>query len=183
MNDKILQILLIAVCLASLSACGLRLRGSGETQSTASKRIYVTGIPAYNPFIRQLRNTLAISGGTIVKNPEQAELHLHVIDQRKTRRGLSLSQRGKANEYELSFEITFEVFDNQNRPIMPPQTINATRDYFNQQLRVLGKANEEQTIWQEIYKTVVNNFLNRLEIALKQPVATTTKPVAESVAR
>lgn len=179
MGYKVILVLLIAVCMASLTGCGLRLKGSG--QPAAARHIYVTGIPAYNPFTRQLQKTLALNGGTIARKPETAEVHLHVIDQRRTRRELSLSQRGKANEYELSFEITFEVYDQQRRQIIPVQTITATRDYFNQQLRVLGKANEEQTIWQEIYKTVVNNFLRRLEIALQQPVTNATKPVAESV--
>jgi LPS-assembly lipoprotein len=169
MNKKIFQLALIAVCIVLLSACGLRLKGS-ESLSTTNKRIYVSGIPAYNPFVQQLQKTLTLSGGSVVKKLEELDVHLHVIDQRRTRREISLSQRGKANEYELTFEIIFEVINKDNVEVMPQQNILITRDYFNPQVQVLGKANEEQTIWQEIYKTSVNNFLQRLDATLKQPL-------------
>ncbi|HFD11626.1 MAG TPA: hypothetical protein ENJ32_04045 [Crenotrichaceae bacterium] len=169
MSKQHFQIVLIALSISLLTGCGLRLKGSGALP-TATKRIYVTGIPAYNLFTRQLQTTLELSGGQLTRKPEASDLHLHVIDQRRTRRELSLSQRGKANEYELTFKINFEVVNNDGQQIMPSQTISISRDYFNQQLRVLGKANEEETIWQDIYKTAVNNFLQRLDIALKQPV-------------
>ncbi len=180
MNSKLLPVIFIAICLIWVSGCGLRLKGSVATLAS-NKRIFVTGIPTYNPFTIQLKDTLALSGGSITSKLDAFDLHLHVLDQRRTRRELSLSQRGKANEYELTFEITFEVIDTSSHQLMPQQTISITRDYFNQQLRVLGKANEEEMIWKEIYKTTVNNFLQRLDIAMKQPIASSDeiKPETE----
>ncbi len=170
MKNKLFQLVLIVICVAWMSGCGLRLKGS-QTISTNNKRIYVSGIPAYNPFVQQLQKTAGLSGGSVVTNFEEMDLHLRVIDQRRVRREISLSQRGKANEYELTFEIIFEVIDKDNHQLMPEQSISITREYFNPQVRVLGKANEEETIWQEIYKTSANNFLQRLNVALKQPSA------------
>ncbi len=168
MESRLFQLVLVAICVALLSACGLRLKGSGSSPTT-SKHIFVSGIPAYNPFVRQLQETLALSGGSVTKNLNAFDVHLHVLDQRKIRREISLSQRGKANEYALTYGITFEVIDKDGNQLMPKQNISITRDYFNPQVQVLGKANEENTIWQEIYKTSVNNLLQRLEVALKQP--------------
>ena len=170
MKSKLFQLVLIVICIAWMSGCGLRLKGS-QTVSTISKRIYVSGIPAYNPFVQQLQKNAALSGGSVVTNFEEMDLHLHVIDQRRIRREISLSQRGKANEYELTFEIIFEVIHKDNYQLMPEQSISITREYFNPQVRVLGKANEEEIIWKEIYKTSANNFLQRLDVALKQPPA------------
>ena len=178
MSSKIVQMILIAVCVSLLTGCGIRLKGTGAVPAS-NKRIYVSGIPAYSPFARELQNRVEVSGGVIANKVDEFDLHLHVLDQRRTRRELSLSQRGKANEYELTFEIVFEVVDKDNYQLMPEQTISITRDYFNQQLRVLGKANEEDTIWQEIYKTAVNNFLQRLNIAQQQPKAKEIESVTE----
>jgi LPS-assembly lipoprotein len=169
MNRQLFQLVMIAMCVIWISGCGLRLKGS-QPLSITNKHIYVSGIPAYNPFVRQLKTSVALSGGSVVKKLAESDVHLHVVDQRRIRREISLSQRGKANEYELTFEITFEVINKDNIELMPQQSISITRDYFNAQVQVLGKANEEQTIWEEIYKTSVNNILQRLDVALKQPL-------------
>lgn len=168
MKSRLFQLVLVTICVALLSACGLRLKGTGSSPTT-SKHIFVSGIPAYNPFVRQLQKTVALSGGSVTDNLKTFDVHLHVFDQHRIRREISLSQRGKANEYELIYEIIFEVIDKDGNQVMPKQNISITRDYFNPQVQVLGKANEENTIWQEIYKTSVNNLLQRLEVALKQP--------------
>ncbi len=179
MNRKLYQLVLLAICITWMSGCGLRLKGS-ETLSTSSKRIYVSGSPAYNPFVQQLEKTLAFSAGSIVTNLEQSDVHLHIIDQRRVRREISLSQRGKANEYALTFEIIFEVFNKDNAELMPQQNIVITRDYFNPQVQVLGKANEEETIWQEIYKTSANNFIQRLDVAMNKPPEKDVEPNTET---
>jgi len=63
---------------------------------------------------------------------------------------------------------------------MSQQSIVISRDYFNPQVQVLGKANEEETIWREIYKTSVNNFLQRLDVALQQPPKKDVNPNTET---
>lgn len=177
MNNKFTVFISLILCVSMLVGCGIRLKGSGSSKSVDT-RLFVTGLPLYNPFIRQLKSSLETSGGNVTNKLGEFDAHLHILDQKRTRRELSLSQRGKANEYELTYEVSFEVIDKNNHKLMEPQTITITRDYFNQQLRVLGKANEEDTIWQEIYKATVNAFLQRLSIALKKPVSTPT-PVNE----
>lgn len=179
MNSKLLRQVLIVICIASMPGCGLRLKGS-QAISTSSKHIYVSGVPAYNPFVQQLQKTAAFSGGSVVTNLDELDIHLHIIDQRRIRREISLSQRGKANEYELTFEIIFEVFNKENIELMSQQSIVISRDYFNPQVQVLGKANEEETIWREIYKTSVNNFLQRLDVALQQPPKKDVNPNTET---
>ncbi|MCH9698686.1 MAG: hypothetical protein K0U68_11330 [Gammaproteobacteria bacterium] len=171
MNNKFVFFISIVLSVTLLVGCGIRLKGSG-TNKSVNTRLFVTGLPLYNPFIRQLKSSLETSGGTVTNTLGDIDAHLHILDQKRTRRELSLSQRGKANEFELTYEVTFEVIDKNNQKLMEPQSISVTRDYFNQQLRVLGKANEEDTIWQEIYKATVNSFLQRLSIALKRPIPT-----------
>ncbi|MEE9413224.1 MAG: LPS assembly lipoprotein LptE [Methylococcales bacterium] len=178
MNSKLFQHVLLAICVTWMSGCGLRLKGS-ETLSINNKRIYVSGIPVYNAFVRQLQKYAVLSGGAVVTSLDESDVHLHVIDQRQIRREISLSQRGKANEYALTFELIFEVFNKDHVVLMPQQSIVITRDYFNPQVQVLGKANEEETIWQEIYKTSVNNFLQRLDVAIKKPLEKDVEPTIQ----
>lgn len=158
---------LLVICALQLSGCGLRLQGSAPVADN-SKRILVTGLPRYNPFVRQLNEVLTQNGGQVVKTLDLADIVLTIVDERRNRREISLSQKGKANEYELTYELAYEISNPAGASILPEQKIRIARPYFNPQIQVLGKANEEEMIWRDIYKEAVSTVLRRLQLAPNQ---------------
>ena len=49
---------------------------------------------------------------------------------------------------------------------MPEQTIVVVRDYFNEQLNVIGKSQEEDLIRKEIYNDAVRSMIRRVGVVL-----------------
>ena len=156
------KLLIIVYCLMVLTqvACGFRLRGTSELPPQM-KQVFVYGIAPSSEFSRILNDTLLPSGGRISEDRLGAGVVLHVIDERHDKREISLSNRGKANEYELYYELTFELHNAAGAVILPRQTVEVVRDYFNPQIEVIAKSEEEAVIWREMHQSAVRTLIQR----------------------
>ena len=84
-----------------------------------------------------------------------------------TRRVLSLSARGRANEFELDYRIEYEFANAGNTILMPRQPIEVKREYFNDQQDIIAKDNEEKVIRNEMYQQTVRAIINRARLVLE----------------
>ena len=84
------------------------------------------------------------------------------------RRVISLSNTGRANEYELYYELDFILLDVEGNKLSEIQPVEITRDYFNDQEDILGKNNEEQIIRDEMYRQAVQTIIDRSRVALEK---------------
>jgi LPS-assembly lipoprotein len=83
------------------------------------------------------------------------------------RRVLSLSARGRANDFELDYRVEYEFATAGNAILMPRQAIEVKREYFNDQQDIIAKDNEENVIRNEIYQQVVRAIINRARLVLE----------------
>ncbi|MCK9397910.1 MAG: LPS assembly lipoprotein LptE, partial [Methylobacter sp.] len=83
------------------------------------------------------------------------------------RRVLSLSSRGKSNEFELSYRLNYELANAKDVLLMERQSIEVRRDYYNDQQYVIAKENEEAGIRNEMYQQAVRTIVNRARMALE----------------
>lgn len=153
--------------LVLFSACGFHLRQPVELPPGMNK-VYVEGISQYSPFLSYFYQAIRLSDGHLTSDLASAGLVLNVLDEQLHRREVSLSESGKANEYELSYGLIYEVRTPEGEIISPRQTIYVLRDYFNPQINVIGKSEEEHLIRQEMYKEAVRTLLRRTQIALRK---------------
>ena len=157
---------LISLSLA-LSACGFRLRGSGSVELPPQlRKVLVVGIPNYDPLLFHLQESLTFSGGTLTANPAEAELILQIYESKMRRNEISITQRGTANEYELDYRLDYELRTKDGKAVLPRDTLELNRDYFNPQIDVIGKAEEESDLMQGIYKEAVRTILRRAQLVL-----------------
>ncbi len=156
---------IILFTLLLVSACGYHLRGGIDLPDDL-KNIYIQG--ASSQLTESLKKSLRSSDGGLVETPEEAGLVIHVIKEDMRRRVLSLSSTGRANEYELYYLLDFNLIDAEGNHLSEKQTIELSRDYFNDQEDVLGKANEEQLIRKEMYRKAVKSMITRSRIALEK---------------
>ncbi len=157
---KNLLIVLLGLVVLTQVACGFRMRGTSELPPEM-KQVFVYGIAPSSEFSRTLSDTLLTSGGRISEGRLGAGVVLHVIDERHDKREIALSNRGKANEYELYYELVFELHSPAGEVILPRQTVEVVRDYFNPQIAVIAKSEEEAVIWQEMYQSAVRTLIQR----------------------
>lgn len=160
---QIKNIFLLIIVL-SISACGYQLRGSIDLPE-GLKSIYLQNASAQ--LQKNMKKTLKSSGGKLVDNIEQAGLVVQVVKEKMDRRVLSLSSTGRASEYEIIYQLEFNLLDAERKALSRTQQIEITKDYFNNQEEVLGKDNEERVIRDEMYRRAVQSIVNRSRVVLE----------------
>jgi LPS-assembly lipoprotein len=147
-----------------LSACGYHPRGALQLPS-GMKNIYLLG---GSPELReQFIKTMNLSSIPLASSPETAGLIIKISDENSQRRVLSLSSGGTANDFELGYRFDYELVDANNTPLSVRQPIEIKREYYNNQLAVIAKDNEETVIRNEMYQQAVRMIVNRATVALQ----------------
>ena len=157
----------IVACILTLSltACGYHLRGESEVPEVM-RHIY---LQAASPQLHNgFKETLRISGGSLIEVPEANGAIVNVLNERFDRRSISLSDTGKTNEYQLFYVLEFEVLGAEKQVFMPRQTVQVSRDFFNNQQDIIGKNNEEDLIREEMYRQAVRSVMDRGRAVLNQ---------------
>jgi LPS-assembly lipoprotein len=148
-----------------LSACGYHLRGALELPK-GMKNVYLDGGSA------QLRDhfkrAMDISSVPLAESPESAGMIVKIFDEDSQRRVLSLNSGGIANDFELVYRFEYELVDANDKVLMPRQPIEIKREYFNDQVAIIAKGNEESTIRDEMYQQAVRSIMNRARVALEE---------------
>jgi LPS-assembly lipoprotein len=82
---------------------------------------------------------------------------------------VSIGTTGKSTESEVDYYLRFQFFDSKDHPLMDEQTLDLSREFFNDQTAVLAKSSEEQMIRSEIYKQAARLLMARARIAIEAP--------------
>ncbi|CAG9178678.1 LPS-assembly lipoprotein LptE [Cupriavidus pampae] len=142
-----------------LAGCGFQLRGTADF---AFKKLYV-GIPPNSPMGADLRrNILGGSDTVIVEDPKQADALLDVLSDTRGRSILSITTEGVVREYRLSQRFSFRVRDQKGKELIPPSTILLTRDITYNESAVLAKDYEEQQLYRDMQRDIVQQLMRRL---------------------
>lgn len=163
---KTLILLLLASCLA-LSACGFHLRGSDEGAKLAHK-LYIEGPVTEGSFLSAFGTALTDVGGGIVKTPIAASGIIHLYRATYVRQPITLSRTGRANGYDLSYRIVYDVRSPKGEVLQPRKEFEVKRDYFNDQTLPLAQLAEEAQIREEIEKEAAQSLLRRVVNTLRQ---------------
>ena len=147
-----------------LSACGYHLRGALELPANL-KNVYVEGGSA--PLLDQFKQTMKSTSTQLTSSRKGAGLVIKVFNEDFSRRVLSLSSRGKSNEFELLYRLDYELANANDAKMMERQTVEIRREYYNDQQFVIAKDNEENVIRNEMYQQAVNSIVNRARMILE----------------
>jgi LPS-assembly lipoprotein len=148
-----------------LSACGYHVRGALELPA-GLKNVYLEGGSA--ELREQFKRTMEISSVPLASSPETAGLIVKIFDEDSQRRVLSLSSSGTANDFELGYRFDYELLDSKNKVLMPRQPVEIKREYYNDQVAIIAKGNEEAVIRNEMYQQAVRTIVNRARVALEE---------------
>ncbi|QET00638.1 MULTISPECIES: LPS-assembly lipoprotein LptE [Cupriavidus] len=144
---------------AGLAGCGFHMRGTADF---AFKKLYV-GIPPNSPMGADLRRTILGGSDTIiVEDPKQADALLDVLSDTRGRAILSITTEGVVREYRLSQRFSFRVRDQSGKELIPPSTILLTRDITYNESAVLAKDYEEQQLYRDMQRDIVQQLMRRL---------------------
>ncbi len=162
MKASIKYLLLLGLLL--MTACGYHLRGT-IALPVGLKTMYVMG---FSGVMRsELQAILRASEGKFVPTADEAGIVIKVSKEDLRRRALSIGSTGKSSEIELSYYLRFQFYDNKNNPLLEEQTLELTREFFNDQTALLAKVNEELLITKEMYKQAARMIMTRAQIAVE----------------
>lgn len=154
----------IVVVALLLSACGYHLRGAFALP-TAMKSIYLEG--GSGQLRDQFKQVMTSSSGQLASSRQGAGIVVRILSEEVNRRTVSLSSRGKSNEFELYYRLEYELANAGNALLMERQPIEIRREYYNDQQDVMAKENEEKVIRDEMYQQVVRAIVNRARAVLE----------------
>ena len=147
-----------------LSACGYHLRGALDLPA-GMKNVYLEGGSA--ELRDQFKRAMEISSVPLASSPETAGIIVKIFDEDSQRRVLSLGSGGTANDFELSYRFDYELVDAKNKVLSARQPVEIKREYYNNQLAIIAKDNEETVIRNEMYQQAVRTIVNRARVALE----------------
>jgi len=154
------------VVLLFLSGCGFQLRGTLDVPEQWQP-VYVSSKNA-DEIADVLKQNLETAEIQQTLDPKQAKLILHLQNQQRTNRILSVSSTtAKTQEREYINEVTFEIRDAKENPLSPQQKLTARRELSLDERAVLAKSEEEQLLLQDLDQELAGNIARRL-IILKQ---------------
>jgi LPS-assembly lipoprotein len=153
---------LLFISLLLQFGCGYHMRGSLDMPESL-KNIYVFG--ASGNFETEIVTMLKASKSKLATNAKDASIVVKILKEDMRLRVLSIGTTGKSTESELNYYLRFQFYDNQDHELMDEQTIEISREFFNDQTAVLAKSTEEQLIRTEIYKQAARMMMARAKIA------------------
>ena len=164
--------IMLAALLTGLPACGWHLRGAVDLPEGMDV-VYVKGFGQGSPFMAYFVQNLRFGNGQVTRDLGEASFVLNAISQQFSRREATLSSTGRTNTYQLAYELIFDLQTPSGDLILSEQIIRVVREYYNPQSdvignsNIIGKAQEENVIRNEMYKEAVNSVLRRAEVALR----------------
>lgn len=147
-----------------LSACGYHLRGAFELPASM-KNVYVEG--GSGQLREQFKQVMKTSSGQLVSSRNGAGIVIKIFNEDFNRRVLSLSSRGKSNEFELDYRLDYEFANAGDALLMERQSVDIRREYYNDQQFIIAKDNEEAVIRNEMYQQAVHTIVNRARVVLQ----------------
>ncbi|MCP1661277.1 LPS-assembly lipoprotein LptE [Neisseria perflava] len=150
------KILLTAAALL-LTACGFHLKGTpGTTQPLPYQTWSVNG----NIMQQALENALRRADGK-PESAAKAQAELNVIGIQTRRDVYTITRAALINEYLLMLRVEVQV-SRKGEPVGKPIRVEVYRTMDYSDSEVLGKAEEEQTIWSEMRADAADQIVRQL---------------------
>jgi len=160
----------LTICLLLLAGCGFHLRGD-IPGSTQEKTLFLSGVSKGNSFYTDFNKSLIAGGGIMAAKPAGASAIINVTTVRHLRRPITLSAVGRANMFDLTFRVIYEVQTPKGDILIPEKELLVRREYFNTQGSPLGQGLEEVQIRSEMEMEAAQTLLRQVVFTLRDKPA------------
>jgi LPS-assembly lipoprotein len=160
-KSNLVRVLLALAMMATLTACGFKLRGS-EGYNLPFHSIYVA-FPESSPLGAELRRNLrGLEGLAVLDTATGAEAQLDVVSENRGKTILSLNSQGRVREYLLTYTLVFKVRNGAGVELLAPTEIALKRNIAFNEDAVLAKETEEAVLIRDMQTDLVQQILRRL---------------------
>lgn len=157
---------LLTICLA-LTACGFQLRG---VSNLSFQKLNIQGRNL--SISRELKRNIEANNIELTDKAEDAEMFLELLNESNSKRIQSLSGTGVVREFELYYQVSFRTRVASNPIWGNVQTVQLRRDYSYNDEIILGKAEEEARLNNDMHADAVREIIRRLSAVKTTPKQT-----------
>ena len=147
-------VLLIAV--SALSACGFHLKGTYAYDHLPEQKWYISGGQLQKPLENAIRHA---SGKPVAQSQAQAELRVTGFDGKRDI--YTITRAAKLNEYLFTLRVTAQAYRN-GKPWGGQLVANVRRTMPYSDGLTLGKDEETNTIWRDMYNDAADQIVRQL---------------------
>ena len=141
------------------AGCGFHMRGNADF---AFKRLYI-GIPPNSLMGADLRRNIRNGSDTqIVTDIKEADAILDVLGDTRGKSILSITTEGVVREYRLTQRFSFRLRDQAGKELIPVSQLVLTRDLTYNEANTLAKDYEEQQLYRDMQRDIVQQLMRRL---------------------
>jgi LPS-assembly lipoprotein len=154
---KIINLSIITLLCAVISACGWHLRGSGE-QIDVNRTIYLetsTG-QIYDSLKKSLSKKQRLA------DIASGEIQLILGKEFYERRSASVNNQAQTTQYQLTYSISYEILNNQGQTLAEKSVAELSRYYTYNQNAINSSAKEEKALRKEIVRQLTQRILRRV---------------------
>ena len=161
-------------------SCGLHLRGNQDL-SVVLPEVQIQGTNKHSELGRELISALTVAKVNVL---DESDTVLTITRDNISKRVLSVDSAGRANQYELSYQLNFSLvkkvtgeslkYENTQRRnqqsvnLIPVQTIIEKREYLFDANLVLAKEDEETRLNNDMRQAAILQLVRRLHFILKK---------------
>lgn len=150
-----LKLMLTLLLIATLNSCGFQLRGNyqlPETLQSVSLESYVS-----KELSEHMKQRFVHSG---IKVLETEQPTVRLISDKLERRTLSLFESGQVAEYELLYQVNYQLI--RNGQLLLERTVEVARDYQDDPNFALAKTREREMLVDEMRAEASRRILQQI---------------------
>ena len=149
---------ILLATLVTLNSCGYTMRGEINMPSNI-KQISVTS-NQYSDLVNILNSSLVNSDIKVTNSLKKDLYRIIVISEQFNRRQLTIGISGRVNEYELIYDVVFEL--NKPNEKSSSEKITLYRDYSFDENNMMGNKDREDQLKEEMISTAATLIFNKL---------------------
>jgi len=155
------SIFIVMIMMSLITSCGYSMRGGLNLPPTLAKISVYSD--SYSELVNSINSTLKNSGITVTSSNNKDLYRIGVLSEKLNRRQLSMNITGRVNEYELIYEVRYEINSPNEKNLS--DSIILYRDYSFDENNVMGNSDREDDIHEEMISTASTLIFNKLRAA------------------
>jgi LPS-assembly lipoprotein len=160
---RIGTVFILPMLLLALSACGFHLRGTYQLPPQLSP-LYIDKASMSSPLYLELRAAMKASGVELTTERELAASVFTITRESRSRAVQSVDSSGRAREYDLKYELGFNLKAGEDA-IIDNGKLALQRNLLFDPETVLGVANEQESLYQDMIRDGAGLILLRIQAA------------------
>ena len=158
------RFIILAVTALTLSACGFQLRGEAQLPADLL-RVHVAVSDPFSSLKRDVEAALARSGATVESAPGEhvAEITLAAVSLAPVVR--SVGANATVNEFSMVYHVELSIQGSDGKTLLPPQTIEHSREYTFDQSQAIGSNAEQDEIKKGMERDMVQAIMFKIASA------------------